>query len=153
MKALFLDEKGEERPIIMGCYGIGVGRTVAAAIEQNHDDLGIVWPAPIAPFDVALVPLQMHEAQVRDAAQGIYNDLMARGADVLLDDRDERPGVKFNDADLLGAPIRVTVGSRSLKAGQVEVKLRSRPEVRTVPLQEAPALILETLKDLHDSAQ
>ena len=151
MKALFLNEQGKELPMIMGCYGIGIGRTVAAAIEQNHDENGIVFPIPVAPFEVSILPLQMHNDDVVNAADKIYEDLVKSGIDVLLDDRDERAGVKFNDADLLGIPVRITVGSRGLKNGEVEVKLRSEAESFTVPLDNAAIAIGKTVKDLYDS--
>jgi prolyl-tRNA synthetase len=153
MKALFLDEQGKEQPMIMGCYGIGIGRTVAAAIEQNHDDNGIVFPIPVAPFEVSILPLQMHNDDVVSAASNIYEDLMKNGIDALLDDRNERAGVKFNDADLLGIPVRITIGSRGLKNGEVEVKLRSEAESFTVPLENAAATIEKTVKDLYDSLE
>ncbi len=151
MKAVFLNEQGQESPMIMGCYGIGVGRTVAAAIEQNHDKDGIVFPIPVAPFEVTVLPLQMHNEEVVQAAADIYKDLLNMGIDALLDDRDERAGVKFNDADLLGIPVRVTVGSRGLKNGEVEVKLRSESESFTIPLENAAVAISGTVKDLYDS--
>ncbi|MCP4668402.1 MAG: proline--tRNA ligase, partial [Deltaproteobacteria bacterium] len=151
LKAVFLDEEGRERPIIMGCYGIGVGRTVAAAIEQNHDKDGIIFPIPISPFEATILPLQIHDTAVLETAERIYQELLEQGMDVLLDDRDERAGVKFNDADLLGIPVRVTVGLKGLKNGQVEVKLRSEPESMAVPVQDAPALVMEKVKDLYDS--
>jgi len=151
LKALFLDEHGKERPIIMGCYGIGVGRTVAAAIEQNHDDHGIVFPIPVSPFEVTILPLQMHETAVVETAEKIYAELEGSGVDVILDDRDERPGVKFNDADLIGTPVRVTVGLRGVKGGQVEMKLRAESESRDLPIKDAPSVIREKVKELYDS--
>jgi prolyl-tRNA synthetase len=151
LKALFLDEHGKERPIIMGCYGIGVGRTVAAAIEQNHDDHGIVFPIPVSPFEVTILPLQMHETAVVETAEKIYSELEGSGVDVILDDRDERPGVKFNDADLTGTPVRVTVGLRGFKGGQVEMKLRAGSESTDVPIKDAPSIIKEKVKELYDS--
>jgi prolyl-tRNA synthetase len=151
MKAVFLNEQGKESPMIMGCYGIGIGRTVAAAIEQNHDDNGIVFPVPVAPFEVTVLPLQMHNEDVVQAASNIHESLLDAGVDVLLDDRDERAGVKFNDADLLGIPVRITIGSRGLKNGEVEVKLRSEPESYTVPLDNAAAAIADTVKGLYDA--
>ena len=151
MKAVFLNKQGKERPMIMGCYGIGIGRTVAAAIEQNHDKDGIVFPIPVAPFEVTILPLQMHNEAVVEAASKIYGGLLDMGIDALLDDRDERAGVKFNDADLLGTPVRITVGSRGLKNGEVEVKLRSEPESFTIPLDTAAAAVSETVKGLYDS--
>ncbi len=120
----FTDEAGAERAMIMGCYGLGVGRTVAAAIEQNHDADGIVWPLPLAPFEVLLVSLNPNDAEVSRVAGELYDALCARGADVLYDDRDERPGVKFKDADLVGIPLRVVVGGKSLAGGQVEISHR-----------------------------
>jgi prolyl-tRNA synthetase len=148
---MFLDEKGKERPIIMGCYGIGVGRTVAAAIEQNHDKDGIVFPIPVSPFEVTILPLQMHETTVVEVAEKIYKHLLDDNVDVLIDDRDERAGVKFTDADLLGVPVRVTVGLRGVKNGQVEIKLRAESESVDVPVKDAPAFIKEKIKDLYDS--
>ena len=151
MGALFLDDQGEERPIIMGCYGIGVGRTIAAAIEQNHDEDGIIFPIPIAPFEVVILPLQMHETEVMEAAEGLYQSLSGQGMDILLDDRDLRAGSKFKDADLLGIPLRITIGTRTLKKGQVEMKMRSEPESSLIPLQEASAHIGEKVQELYDS--
>jgi prolyl-tRNA synthetase len=124
MGANVLGEDGKERPIVMGCYGIGVGRTAAAAIEQNHDGDGIVWPAPIAPFHVSVVALDT-EGEVFDVAVRIAEEIEKAGHEVILDDRKERPGVKFKDHDLLGIPVRVQVGARGLKEGVVEVKRRA----------------------------
>jgi prolyl-tRNA synthetase len=151
LKAVFLDEQGHEKPIIMGCYGIGVGRTVAAAIEQNHDKDGIIFPIPISPFEVTILPLQMHETAVVETAATIYRELMDRNIDVFLDDRDERAGIKFNDADLLGIPVRVTVGLRSVKNGQVELKLRAESESVLVSVKDASATIREKVQDVYDS--
>jgi prolyl-tRNA synthetase len=153
LNAVFLDQLGKEKPIVMGCYGIGVGRTVAAAIEQNNDKDGIIFPVPIAPFEVSLLPLQMHEAGVVEAAEKLYQVLLDQGVDVLIDDRDERAGIKFNDADLLGTPIRVTVGHRGIQKGQVEIKLRSDSENEPVAVKDATAIIREKLKDLYDSTE
>jgi prolyl-tRNA synthetase len=124
MRAAFLAEDGKERPMVMGCYGIGVTRTLAAAIEQNHDKDGIIWPMGLAPFQVIVSPLQVQEQAVVDAAEKIYRELRAAGIDVLIDDRDLRPGVKLKDADLIGIPLRIAVGSRSLAEGRVELKHR-----------------------------
>jgi len=151
MHAVFLDEQGEEKLFFMGCYGIGIARTVAAAIEQNNDPDGILFPISIAPFEVFVLPLQLHEPAVNDAAEKIYRELLAQGLDVLIDDRDVRPGVKFKDADLLGIPLRVDVGARSLKSGNVELKLRSEPKSVLIPVQEAPKIIRERVKELYDS--
>ena len=124
----------------MGCYGIGVSRIVAAAIEQNHDDKGIIWPAAIAPFQLAIVPLNMHKSEaVAECALEMYETLSAQGIDVLLDDRNERPGVKFNDAELVGIPYRVTVGPRGLADEVVEINQRATGNTLTVPLQDAVA--------------
>jgi prolyl-tRNA synthetase len=149
MKALFLDEKGNERPCIMGCYGIGVGRCLAAAIEQNNDKDGIILPVSIAPFEVIILPLQIHDPSVSKAAQTIYEDLIEQGIDVILDDRDERPGVKFKDADLIGIPVRITVGVKGIKKGTVEIKLRNKKEVKTLSVNMCPSFIQETVKDLY----
>jgi len=151
LRAVFLDEQGEEAPIIMGCYGIGVGRTVAAAIEQNHDENGIIFPIPIAPFEVTVLPLQMHDSLVVETAERIYRGLLDLRIETLLDDRDERAGVKFNDADLTGIPLRVTVGSRGIKEGHVEIKLRAEPESSLLPIDHAASSIREKVEALYDS--
>jgi len=132
MKATFLDEEGRDRLMVMGCYGIGVGRTMAASIEQNHDENGIVWPLPIAPFQVHLLPLNMDNKDVSGAAEEIYRDLLKEEVDVLIDDRDESPGIKFKDADLVGIPLRVTVGIKSLKEGKIELKWRDTKDAAKV---------------------
>ena len=151
LKAVFLEEHGKESPIVMGCYGIGVGRTVAAAIEQNHDKNGIIFPIPISPFEASILPLQMHETIVVETAEKIYAELLDYDIDTLLDDREERAGVKFNDADLLGTPLRVTVGLRGVKSGLVEIKLRTESESTQVPIKDSPAIIREKVKKLYDS--
>jgi len=153
MGALFLDEHGMERPIVMGCYGIGVGRTVAAAIEQNHDKDGIIFPIPIAPFEAIVLPLQIDEREVVDAAEKIYRELLAKGIDVLLDDRDVRAGFKFKDADLLGIPLRIAVGTRNLKNGQVEIKLRSESDSSLTSLRDSASIILNKIDELYDSTK
>ena len=133
MNATILDEKGQERLAVMGCYGIGVGRTAAAAIEQNHDDKGIIWPFPIAPFHVHLLPVSQ-SATTAEAAARLYEELLAGGFEVLWDDRHDRAGVKFNDADLIGAPFQIVVGDKGLADGVVEVKVRrSGVKSRIVP--------------------
>src|SRR5262245_41464415 len=141
MGATFLGADGQERPIEMGCYGIGVTRTVAAAIEQHHDDAGIVWPAPLAPFGAHVVPVNLGDATLRGTAERLAGELDGAGVDALLDDRDERPGVKFKDADLIGLPVRVTVGPRALARGCVEVKERASAEVTEVPVGEVAGRI------------
>ena len=142
MGAVFLDEKGAARPMEMGCYGIGVTRVVAAAIEQNHDERGIALPAPIAPFAVALVPIGYHKsAGVRAAAEQLHDELGAAGIDVLMDDRDERPGVLFADMDLIGVPHRVVLSERGLAAGNAEYKGRRDEKPRDLPLKEVVAFL------------
>jgi len=153
MGALFLDQNGVERPIIMGCYGIGVGRTVAAAIEQNNDQDGIIFPIPVAPFEAIILPLQMEEREVVDAAEKLYKELLSKGLDVLLDDRDVRAGFKFKDADLLGIPLRIAIGTRNLKKGQVEVKLRSESDSILVSLRDSASVILDKINKLYDSTK
>ena len=136
MKATFLDEQQKEKPIVMGCYGIGVSRLAAAAIEQNHDADGIVWPMPIAPYHAIITALGKDDA-VKQAAETLYQELLARGVETILDDRDERPGVKFKDADLLGIPLRVTVGGKGLAEGVIELKPRRQKDAKKVPLAAA----------------
>ncbi|MDQ6894830.1 MAG: proline--tRNA ligase [Acidobacteriota bacterium] len=138
MKCEFTDEKGDTRPAVMGTYGIGVGRTMASSVEQHHDADGIVWPLALAPFEVELVSLNAADEAVRAAADAVYEELVAAGFEVFYDDRDERPGVKFKDADLLGFPIRVNVGGRALKEGNVEVV--TRRDKKTLAVARASAL-------------
>ena len=146
MKCTYSDENGENHPMVMGCYGLGIGRTVAAAIEQNHDEKGIVWPLPLAPFEVVVIPINAHKDEdVRREAERIYTELEAKGADVLFDDRDERPGVKFKDADLVGFPVRVVVGSKSLAEDRVEISLRKDGERRMVTTSQAVKRILDLI--------
>ena len=141
----FTDVNGETKPAIMGTYGIGVGRTMAAAIEQHHDDDGIVWPLAIAPFEIVLVSLNPSDEATRKEADALYEALRSAGYDVFYDDRDERPGVKFKDADLIGFPIRVNVGGRTLKEGKVEIVRRRDKSARAVELAGA----LEAVKALR----
>jgi len=136
LKAFYLDEKGQEKPVIMGSYGIGPARIAAAAIEQNHDKDGIIWPKSIAPFDIELLPLNMNDVTTREVAENLYRDLQAKGRAVLLDDRDERAGVKFKDADLIGIPTQVVIGEKNLKDGLVEIKDRKTKEVRKTKIEE-----------------
>ena len=151
MGATFLDESGAEKPVIMGCYGIGVGRTVAAVIEKNHDQDGIIWPLAIAPYQVIIVPVSMKDEAQAQAARKLYQELKAAGVEVVLDDRDERPGVKFKDADLIGFPLRVTIGSRSLEQGEMEIVLRRTKEKRNVPISQVLPAIETILKDGESS--
>jgi prolyl-tRNA synthetase len=146
MKANFLDAGGKERPMIMGCYGIGVTRIAAAAIEQHHDADGITWPVPIAPFEVNLLSLQAGDAQVAGLCDKLEAELTAAGVEVLYDDRDERPGVKFKDADLIGIPYRIAVGKKGLAEGVVEIKARRSPEVVKVKIEEAVAYVRERVE-------
>jgi prolyl-tRNA synthetase len=147
MKAVVLDESGKETALLMGCYGIGVTRIVAAAIEQNHDERGIIWPAPIAPFQVVLVPINMHKSQrVRELTDQLYDQFTAAGIEVLCDDRDARPGVKFADAELLGIPHRLVIGERGIDAGKLEYRGRRDAESTEFPLAEALAFMQARLK-------
>jgi prolyl-tRNA synthetase len=142
MKSAVLDEAGREVTLYMGCYGIGVTRIVAAAIEQNHDERGIIWPEPIAPFQVILVPLNQHKApRVREVADRLYAELTDAGIEVLYDDRDARPGVKFADAELLGIPHRVVVGERGLENGKLEYRGRRDTESTEFPVDNAVAFL------------
>jgi len=146
MNATVLDENGKSVPLIMGCYGIGVTRIVASAIEQNHDDSGIIWPNAIAPFEVALVPMNAHKSElVRETSEQLYQDLKAAGIDVLLDDRDERPGSKFADLELMGIPHRIVIGERSLKNSELEYKGRRDEKASMIPATEILAFIQELL--------
>ena len=141
MKCNFLDTDGKEKPMTMGCYGIGVTRIAAAAIEQNHDKDGIVWPVAIAPFEVALLSLQAGDPQVTEVAERLYAELGKAGLEVLFDDRDERPGVKFKDADLIGLPYRIAVGKKGVAEGVVELKARRGVEVLKVKIDEVVAMV------------
>jgi prolyl-tRNA synthetase len=156
MGARVLDENGKEVPIIMGSYGIGVimgsygigvERILAGAVELHHDADGIRWPMSIAPMHVALLPLQMQDAGVRDAAEQLYKELTAAGVEVLLDDRDERAGVKFKDADLIGLPIRIAIGKKGLAESKAEWKLRGGKDVQLVPLAEVAAKVAEAVRE------
>ncbi len=154
MGATYLDERGVEIPIIMGCYGIGINRIMAAAIEASHDDNGIIWPLALAPYQVSLIPLQVNKAEVMDLTRKLEQKLEAAGVDVLTDDRDQRPGVKFKDVDLIGVPLRVVIGERGLKDGSIEVKWRHEAAARNLPLATAVEAILAELagaKARHDA--
>jgi prolyl-tRNA synthetase len=150
MGVTFIDDKGETRPMEMGCYGIGVTRVVAAAIEQNHDDKGIIWPDPMSPFGVAIVPLGYHKSDaVRDAAEKLYAAFSAAGMEPLLDDRNERPGVLLADQELIGIPHRVVVGERGLKEGVVEYQHRRDAQATKVKLDDAVAHVQSRLDPAH----
>lgn len=153
LKATFLDDQGQEIPFIMGCYGIGVSRTVAASIEQNHDKDGIIFPLPIAPFQVILLNLSSKDEEINKAADGLYAALNEKGIEVLLDDRDERPGIKFKDADLIGIPFRVTVGKTLTKEGKVEIRDRKNGQTVSVPLEETIATVEQMIQSTMDACQ
>ncbi len=146
--AMFLDATGKECPAVMGCYGIGVTRTVAAIIEQNHDEDGIIWPREVAPFSVHIVALQGGQAAVLECASALHDELARRGIEVLLDDRDRSPGEKFKDADLIGMPVRVTIGPRGLKQGKVEIRTRRGGEELEVAAAEAAEAVAAVLGNL-----
>lgn len=146
LDATFLDAEGNDQYMFMGCYGIGVSRIVAAAIEQGHDADGIIWPSALAPFQVGLVPINMNDQTTRETVERLHKDMEAAGIEILLDDRDERPGVKFKDMDLLGLPLRVVVGPKTLAAGQAEVRHRRTQNLTLVDLDR----LLPYIKDLID---
>jgi prolyl-tRNA synthetase len=144
-QASFIDEKGESRPIVMGCYGLGLSRLMAAVVERNHDDKGIVWPVSIAPYHVYLCALYKEGSKVAEVAEKLYQDLESAGIEVLFDDREESPGVKFNDADLLGIPFRVTVSPRTLEKDGVELKPRSQKGSEIEPISGIVKKIKESI--------
>jgi prolyl-tRNA synthetase len=149
LNATFLETDGKPAVLQMGCYGIGISRIAAAAIEQNHDEKGIIWPRAIAPYEVVICPMGWHKSEtVRNAAQGIYDALSAKGIDVMLDDRDTRPGIMFADWELIGVPLRITVGDRGLKDGVVEIQARRQDQAAKVPLGDAVSHALEQLESL-----
>ncbi len=150
LQAVFKDENGVVKPCLMGCYGIGINRIMASAIELYNDENGIIWPITIAPFEVIVTPVNQDEPDVVRTAEEIYGKLTAAGVEVLLDDRDLRGGIKFKDADLIGIPIRVTVGKKSVAEGNVEVKLRAEKESKKTPIQDAPQQIIELVRSLKD---
>jgi prolyl-tRNA synthetase len=145
MKCNFLDTDGKDKPMVMGCYGIGVTRIAAAAIEQNHDADGIVWPVPLAPYEVTVLSLQPTDPQVSALADRLYGELEKAGIEVLYDDRDERPGSKFKDADLIGIPYRLAIGKKGVAEGIVELKARRSPEVTKVKIDEVVKLLVERI--------
>ena len=153
MKASYLDKDGKEKIMIMGCYGIGIGRTVAACIEQNHDEYGIIWPMALAPYTVIVTPVNINEPDVMKASGDIYTDLLTSGVEAILDDRDERAGVKFKDADLIGIPLRIVVGAKNLVQGNVELKIRKTGETRLIAVRDivrqATGIIGEQLSETH----
>jgi prolyl-tRNA synthetase len=145
MGATYIDDQGKEKEIVMGSYGIGVGRTVAAAIEQYFDDNGIVFPMPIAPFQVLILPVNIRIDLLRETADQLYQNLINERIEVLYDDREETPGVKFKDADLIGIPFRVTLGEKNLKKSLVEVKNRRTGEILLLKKEEAISKIKELI--------
>jgi prolyl-tRNA synthetase len=147
MGALFQDEQGRTRPAQMGCYGIGVNRIVASAIEVSHDQRGIIWPKQIAPYQIIITSINPKDPKVWEASERIYNSLLSTGMEVLWDDRDLTAGVKFMDADLIGIPVRVTVGTKTVESGSIDIKPRNKSEMVTVPLERA----LGQIKDVWDA--
>jgi prolyl-tRNA synthetase len=147
LNALFVDENSQQHPAIMGCYGIGVTRTLQAVIEQCNDKDGIVWPISVAPYTVCITPLNVaKDSAVMQLAEKIYSELTAKGVDVIMDDRDERPGMKFKDSELVGFPIRIGIGEKSLAKGEVEIKPRATALMPVKP-EEAVAKVLELIKN------
>ena len=140
LKAFYLDEKGLEKPIIMGSYGIGPARIAAAAIEQSHDKDGIIWPKSISPFDIEILPLNVADSKTMETSERFYRELTEKGFDVLMDDRDERAGVKFKDADLIGIPTQIIIGEKNLRDGLVEIKDRKTKETTKKKIDEVVSL-------------
>ncbi len=152
MKAVYLDKDGQEKVMIMGCYGIGIGRTVAACIEQNYDDQGIVWPVPLAPYHVIITPVNVNDKSISDVAENLYNKMQDEKIEVILDDRDERAGVKFNDADLIGIPLRVVIGQKNLAQNKVELKIRKTGENKLIAVDETVNEVKEFVNKAFSSA-
>ncbi len=152
LAARFLDDREQLRPIIMGCYGIGINRILASLIETNHDANGIVWPVALAPYEVVLVPVNVMEERTRKVAEEMHDALGATGIEVLLDDRDQRAGVKFKDADLVGFPLRVVVGERGLKQGKIEIKWRWDEKSEMIDLEGAVEAIAGMIREERASA-
>lgn len=147
LKACYTDENGQTKGIVMGCYGIGVSRTMAAAVEQNHDENGIIWPVAIAPYQVVIVPVSVSDERVFDAARRLYDELIENGLEAVLDDRDERAGVKFKDADLIGYPLRITLGRKYLEENLLEIKKRREKEPSFVARNDIIRYIKEYLRE------
>lgn len=145
LQATYLDENGKEKPLVMGCYGIGVSRTMAASIEQNHDDHGIIWPAAIAPYHAVIVPITAKDPAQMELAESIYSRLLAAGIETVLDDRNERPGVKFKDADLIGYPLKITVGPKATSEQVLEIKVRKTGETSFLSLNEDYVQTIKTM--------
>jgi prolyl-tRNA synthetase len=147
LDAKVLDANGVARPIVMGSYGIGIERSMAAIVEAHHDDAGIVWPMNVAPFEVVISVIKPKDVDCREAGERLYEAIAAGGVDVILDDRDERPGVKFKDADLVGIPYRLTVGPKGLAEEVVELRARRTGEARDLQLQHAAEIVIEAVLD------
>ncbi len=148
MNATFVDSDGKVKPFIMGCYGIGIGRTVAAAIEQNHDESGMIFPKSLAPFEVTVLPLKIKDEEIREAAEQIYSELIEAGCEAIIDDRDVGPGFKFKDAELIGIPIIVAIGPRTIKEGEAEVKVRKTGDSRNIKLKVVVNEVQELLSSI-----
>jgi prolyl-tRNA synthetase len=146
MNATFQDGNGADRLFVMGCYGIGVSRTVAAAIEQNHDEHGIIFPLPLAPMQVVILNLDPKSEKISSAAEDLYQALQEDGIEVLLDDRDERPGIKFKDGDLIGIPYRVTIGKHFDQEGEIEIRQRKNGETFSLPAAKAKAELIKMIQ-------
>ena len=149
MGATFMDEDGKEKPLIMGCYGVGVSRTLAAIVEQHNDEHGIIWPVSVAPYEVAVVPLDVNDDVVWPVAQKVAERLVEKGVEVVVDDRKERPGVKFADNDLMGFPFQVVCGKKAVKNGNVELKDRATGERTEVAIDEVADLLSKRVLDLR----
>lgn len=145
-----MDNTGKSHPMVMGCYGIGVTRTIAASIEQNYDDDGIIWPVAIAPYEVIIVPANNKDEEVMAVAGELYEALQDKADNVVLDDRNERAGIKFKDADLIGYPLRVTVGKKWKESGVVEIKLRRTGEVIEVAKEDCQEKVKSLLQEFHE---
>ena len=147
MNCNYLDKEGKPHPMVMGCYGIGIGRTMATVAEDSHDDYGPIWPMSIAPYQVQICALNPDKGGVGEAAEKLYQSLNDLGVEVLLDDRGEKAGFMFNDADLMGIPFRLTVSPRSLEQGMAEFRLRSCKDTELIPLSEAAKVVAERVKE------
>jgi prolyl-tRNA synthetase len=148
MNSTFLDKEGKEQLMVMGCYGIGVGRTLAAAIEQGNDDNGMILPIAIAPFEVDVLPVNSSHQESMELADSVYQELLSKGIDAVMDDRNERPGVKFKDCDLIGIPLRVTIGERNLKEGLVEIKIRNEKESQRIRKEDIAGRVVNYVEEL-----
>jgi prolyl-tRNA synthetase len=147
LKAMYLDRQGQEKPIVMGSYGIGPARIIAAAVEQNHDSNGIIFPLSLTPFEVHLLPVNLKQGTIGAEAENLYEGLSSAKVETLFDDREEAPGVKFKDADLLGAPLRLTLSAKTLKEKAAEIKVRRSGEVHMIPLDQAVSWVRDWIDD------